>query len=63
MDDGVSLHQGRAHDPLPAPAGIDLLPVRSQAIVLAAAESRIALDFVSWEGLPGIRDRLERPPR
>jgi hypothetical protein len=62
-DDGMSLHQGRTADPLPSPAGADLLPVSPQSVVLAAAESTIARSFVSSDGAQGTSTRLERPPR
>lgn len=62
-DNGMSLHQGRAHDPLPAPAGADLLPVDTQTGILRAPVSAVGHDFVGSQGHAGVRGRLERPPR
>jgi hypothetical protein len=63
VDDGISLHQGRPADPLPAPAGADLLPVAMQGSVLAAVKTVMPVDFTSSRGRPGEYGRLERPPR
>jgi hypothetical protein len=62
-DDGVSLHQGRTADPLPSPAGADLLPMTPQARVVAAAGSSISREFALSGGAQGVYARLERPPR
>lgn len=63
MEDRASLHQGRAHDPLPAPAGADLLPVGVGAGVLAAPWRPVALDVAVSSGRSGVHGPLERPPR
>jgi hypothetical protein len=63
IDEGVGLHQGRAHDPLPAPAGADLLPAGAGTRVLAAAERVMARSFISSKGKSGIHGRVDRPPR
>jgi|HubBroStandDraft_2_1064218.scaffolds.fasta_scaffold683693_1 hypothetical protein len=63
VDDGSSLHQGRAADPLPAPASAELLPVATQGNVLAATGIAMPVDLTSSKGRAGECGRLERPPR
>ncbi len=63
IDDGISLHQGRASDPLPPPEGADLIPVGASITVIATPEGKVAPSFVVSGGRPGIHARLDRPPR
>jgi hypothetical protein len=63
LERDVSFHQGRAPQPLPAPLGVDVMPVDVRVIV-HAPPSALRLQDLDAEGSRlGVAGRLERPPR
>jgi hypothetical protein len=63
MDRDDSFHQGRTPEPLPSPAGADLMPIEGRVHITSAGVSfhPPAIDVQASKS--PARDRLERPPR